>query len=261
MLDILGGAAAGAAALGLSLRYNWWRAPRRGVPLLMYHHVTNELNGTGLAKLRVTPKSFARQLDWLKAHGFQAVGLSRALSPDPPDKPVVITFDDGYANFYEEAWPLLRERGMQATVFIVTGGVDGTNQWDLEKGEPLEPLLSRDQVLELAAQGIEFGGHSHNHRDLTKLDDRGLMREITGCQKMLSDLLGHPARCFSYPFGLFNPKVQQATERAGFTMACTTRPGKVLDSTDRLGLPRIIVKRSDDMLDFRLKISRTRSRL
>ena len=89
MLDILGGAAAGAAALGLSLRYNWWRAPRRGVPLLMYHHVTNELNGTGLAKLRVTPKSFARQLDWLQSRGFQAVGLSRALGPSPPDKPVV----------------------------------------------------------------------------------------------------------------------------------------------------------------------------
>lgn len=261
MLDIVSGAVAGAAAVGLSLRYNWWRLPRRGVPLLMYHHITNELNGTGLAKLRVSPRSFARQLDWLLDHGFQAVRLSRALSPDAPEKPVVLTFDDGYANFYEDAWPLLRERGMKATVFIVTGGVDGTNQWDQEKGEPLESLLSRSQILELASQGVEFGGHSHHHRDLTSLDDRGLMREITGCQKMLTDLLGQPARCFSYPFGHYNPKVQEATVRAGFTMACTTRPGKVVRSTDRLELPRIIVKRSDNVLDFRLKMSRTRSRL
>jgi peptidoglycan/xylan/chitin deacetylase (PgdA/CDA1 family) len=261
MLDVLGGAAAGAAAIGLSLRYNWWRVPRKGVPLLMYHHVTNELNGTALAKLRVSPKSFARQLDWLLDHGYQAVSLSQALSPDRPAKPVVLTFDDGYANFYEEAWPLIRERGMKATVFIVTGVVDGTNQWDLEKGEPLESLLSRAQVLELASQGVEFGGHSHNHRDLTSLDDRGLMREITGCQKVLSDLLGQPARSFSYPFGHFNAKVQEATVRAGFTMACTTRPGKVAGSTDRLEMPRIIVKRSDNLLDFRLKMSRTRSRL
>ncbi len=261
MLELLGGAVAGAAAIGLSLRYNWWRVPRKGVPLLMYHHVTDELNGTGLAKLRVTPRSFARQLDWLQDHGYQAVSLSRALSPNPPAKPVVLTFDDGYANFYEEAWPLIRERGMQATVFIVTGSVDGTNRWDLDKGEPQESLLSREQVLELASQGVEFGGHSHNHQDLTNLDDRGLMREITGCQKALSDLLSQPARSFSYPFGHNNQKVQEATERAGFTMACTTRPGKVAGSTNRLQLPRIIVKRSDNMLDFRLKMSRTRSRL
>jgi len=261
MLDWLGGAAAGAAALGLSLRYNWWRATRSGVPLLMYHHVTDQLNGTGLAKLRVMPKRFARQLDWLVDHGYEAVSLSRSLGPNPPAKPVVLTFDDGYANFYDEAWPLLRQRGMQATVFLVTGQLDGMNNWDQDKGEPLEELLTRPQVRELATQGVEFGGHSHNHYDLTSLDDRKLMREITGCQKVLSDLLGHPARSFSYPYGLHNTKVQEATVRAGFTMACTTRPGKVAGSTDRLLLPRIIVKRSDNMLDFRLKMSRTRSRL
>jgi peptidoglycan/xylan/chitin deacetylase (PgdA/CDA1 family) len=261
MLEWVGGAVAGAAALGLSLRYNWWRSSRPGVPLLMYHHITDQLNGTGLAKLRVAPKSFARQLDWLIDHEYEAVTMSRALSANPPAKPVVLTFDDGYANFYDEAWPLLRERGMQAMVFLVTGQLDGMNNWDKEKGEPLEDLLSRAQVRELSAQGVEFGGHSHNHCDLTALDDRKLMREITGCQKVLTDLLGRPARSFSYPYGLFNQRVQEATVRAGFTMACTTRPGKVVDSTDRLKLPRIIVKRSDNMLDFRLKMSRTRSRV
>jgi len=261
MLDWLGGAAAGLAALGFSLRYNWWRAPRRGVPLLMYHHITDNLNGSSLAKLRVAPRRFARQLDWLLDHGYQAATLSHALSPDPPVKPVAITFDDGYADFYDQAWPLLQERSMAATVFLVTGGVDGLNKWDRDKGEPEEPLLSRAQILELAAQGVEFGGHSHNHHDLTALDDRRLMREITGCQKALTDLLGKPARVFSYPYGLFNDQVRQATSRAGFTMACTTRPGMIVRATDRLCLPRIIVKRSDDMLDFRLKMSRARSRL
>ncbi len=261
MLEWIGGTAAGLAAVGVSLRYNWWRPPRRGVPVLMYHHVTDQLNGTGLPKLRVSPRRFARQLDWLRDHGFQAVSMSRALGPDPPPKPVVLTFDDGYANFYHEAWPLLAERGMTATVFLVTGAVDGVNRWDREKNEPEERLLTREQILELAAKGVEFGGHSHNHRDLTQLDDRGLIREITGCQKALTDILGRPARSFSYPYGLYNPKVQEATSRAGFTMACTTRPGKVARSSDRLCLPRIIVKRSDNLLDFRLKMSRTRSRL
>lgn len=261
MLEWLGGTVAGATALGLSLRYNWWRIPRQGAPLLMYHHITDELNGTGLAKLRVSPKRFARQLDWLLDHGYDVVTMSQALGPNSSAKPVVLTFDDGYANFYDEAWPIINERGVGATVFLVTGQVGGVNHWDRDKDEPQEELLTRAQILELAYKGVEFGGHSHHHQDLTTLDDRQLMREITGCQKVLTDLLGHPARSFSYPFGLYNPKVQQATVGAGFTMACTTRPGKVVVSSDRLELPRIIVKRSDNMLDFRLKMSRARSRL
>jgi peptidoglycan/xylan/chitin deacetylase (PgdA/CDA1 family) len=147
---------------------------------------------------------------------------------------------------------------MTATVFLVSGLE--ANAWDREKGEPPEQLLSREQVLQLQEQGVEMGGHSHGHRDLTSLDPRSLMVEITGCQKALTDLLGRPARVFSYPYGRHDQRVAEAVAQAGFTAACTTRPGMLNDQTPALALPRIIVKRSDDRLDFALKLTRARSR-
>lgn len=264
MIDWLASGIGGAAimaGLGLSARFNWWRPKKKGVPVLMYHHITDVLGGTPLPKLRVTPKAFAAQLDFLQKHGYHTITLSQAMAPNPPKKSVVISFDDGYQNFYTEAWPLLKKRDMTATVFLVTGALDGDNYWDLPKGEPLERVLTRTQVKELDAAGIEFGGHSHHHQDLTQLDERGLRREITGCQKVLSDLLGRSCRVFSYPYGLHNESAREAVARAGFTASCVTQPGVINGNTDPMTVPRIIIKRSDNLMDLRLKLTRGKSRL
>lgn len=264
MIETIAGIAAGAAglgALGFSARYTWWRRSLPGLPVLMYHHITNELNGTRFPKLRISTEAFARQLDTLQRLGYQTVTLGQAIRRGAPPNGVVLTFDDGFRNFYTHAWPLLKHRGMVATVFLVTNTLDGINTWDLVKGEPEERIMSRDEVRELAAQGVEFGGHTHTHMNLTTLDDRGLIREITGCQKVLSDLFGASSRVFSYPYGLWNKKVAQAVERAGFDAACVTQPGKLDNATPAYCVPRIIVKRSDNLLDFRLKLARARSRL
>jgi peptidoglycan/xylan/chitin deacetylase (PgdA/CDA1 family) len=256
---VAGGAAL--AGLGFSLRYTWWRPKKPGIPILAYHHVTEGLNRAGLSKLRVTPKNFGRQLDMLNRLGYQSVTLSAALSPRCPPKPVVITFDDGYADFFDQAWPRLRSRGMTATVFLVTGLLDGYNEWDREKGEPQEMMLSRSLVRELAGRGVEFGGHSHTHQDLTRLNSKGLMREVVGCQKVLTDILGQPARVFSYPYGIYNQRVIESVHQAGFTAACTIQPGMLHRGVDHKLLPRIAIKRNDGRLDLHLKLSRTRSTL
>lgn len=246
------------AAAGFSARYNWWRPRRRGVPVLMYHHVGDPPPGAGLPQLWVEPGRFARQLDMLAEGGWRTITLSQAVTQQRPGRAVAITFDDGYADFYESAWPLLKERGMTATVFLVTGLLGGDNQWDRDK-EPPAPLLGREQVLELSAAGVEFGGHGHRHLDLSTLDRRGLVHEVTGCQKALSDLLGRPGRSFAYAYGKHSPDARRAVAEAGFTAACTTRPGKLEPDIDPMLLPRIIVKRRDGGLDFRLKLSRCRS--
>ncbi|ADK84085.1 polysaccharide deacetylase [Desulfarculus baarsii DSM 2075] len=250
-----------AAAAGLSARYNWWRPRRPGLPVLMYHHVTDELNNTPLPKLRVTTKAFAAQLDLLRAKGYQTVSLAQAMAPDAPANGVVLSFDDGYEDFYSQAWPLLRQRGMSATVFLVAGAIGGDNFWDRPKGEPREPLMDAARIRELAAAGVEFGGHGFGHVAMAGLSQADLARETIGCQEALGAILGQPCRVFSYPYGLYDAPAARAVGQAGFTVACTTRPGMLGPGVDPLAAPRIIVKRSDNLLDLRLKLTRGQSRL
>lgn len=253
-------AGAALAALGLSARFHWWRPRQSGAPILMYHSISDDLRGTPLPKLKVSPRAFARQLDALARWGYQAVTLSQALGPDCPPRPAVLTFDDGFVDFYTTAWPLLRQRGMTATVFLVTDQMGGHNAWDLAKGLPQEDLLSAAQVRELAGQGVEFGGHGHHHRDLTGLGDDELAAELSDCRRILTELLGRPPAVFAYPYGLHDQRVRAAVAAAGFRVACTTQPGLLQPAHDPLALGRIMVKRSDTGLDFALKLTRTRSR-
>lgn len=253
-------AAAGLAGAGFSARWHWWRPARRGAPVLMYHQIREDLENTPLPKLRVRPGRFAAQLDALARRGYSMVSLSQALGPDAPAKAAVLTFDDAYQDFYDTAWPMLKERGMGATVFVVTGQIGGTNAWDQGKGIPSAPLMDAGRIKELAAQGVEFGGHGHQHADLTSLSDEALADDLSACRTTLTGLLGAGPSVFSYPYGRFDDRVKQAVRAAGFKAACSTRPALFTQASDPLALGRIIVKRSDTALDFSLKLTRTISR-
>ncbi|MCB2194096.1 MAG: polysaccharide deacetylase family protein [Deltaproteobacteria bacterium] len=251
-------AALGAAAF--SARYHWWRSRLAGAPVLMYHQIVKQLDGTPLPKLRVPPTAFARQLDTMARQGFKVMNLSGALQAEPGTKAAVLTFDDAFLDFFTHAWPIIKQRGMGATVFLVTSQIGGTNAWDQGKDIPEVPLMDAQQIKDLAAQGVEFGGHGHAHRDLTALSPEELAQDLKACQDTLSELLGKPARTFAYPYGLCNDEVKRAVAQAGFSAACSTRPGMLTLGGDPLAIPRIIVKRSDQALDFSLKLSRTKSR-
>lgn len=251
---------AGLGALAFSARYHWWRSRQPGAPVLMYHQIVQELDGTPLPKLRVPPRAFAKQLDAMARRGYEVTSLKAALEAGEGAKTAVLTFDDAFQDFAANAWPLIQARGMGATVFVVTGQIGGSNVWDQGKGIPSAPLLDAGQIKELAAQGVEFGGHGHQHRDLTSLSPDELARDLAACQEALSELLGKPVRSFAYPYGLFNDRVKLAVARAGFSAACSTRPGMLAAGADPLAIPRIIVKRSDQSLDFSLKLTRTKSR-
>lgn len=251
---------AGLGAAAFSARFHWWRRRLAGAPVLMYHQIVRELEGTSLPKLRVPPKTFANQLDAMARRGFRVTGLESALEAQDGAKTAVLTFDDAFQDFATNAWPLIKARGMGATVFVVTGQIGGGNAWDAGKDIPLVPLLDAEQITRLAAEGVEFGGHGHAHRDLTSLSPQELADDLNACRETLAGLLGRPAHTFAYPYGLFNDKVKQAVAEAGFSAACSTRPGMLDASSDPLAIGRIIVKRSDGAIDFALKLSRAKSR-
>ncbi len=159
--------------------------------------------------------------------GFRGVSLREALSYREshnswPERSVALTFDDGFANFYEEAMPTLVRRGFTATVFVISGHVGGRNDWE----QPPERLGSRamldwSQIVETAAAGIEIGAHTRRHRDLRRLSTPEAKEEICGSRAEIEDRLGQPVESFAYPYGHVTSE-SRSIVRQEFKTACTT---------------------------------------
>ena len=247
-------------ALGLSLRFTWWRPRRPGTPILMYHQVAPHRPGSRLNRWRVPPERFERHLRVLAARGYQGVALRDLLQePRAPGRRAVLTFDDGYAALVREALPCLLAHGFSATVFAVSGKLGGTNDWDAER--PGEALASAEDLRVLADAGFEIGSHGATHRALTELSDEELERETAGSRADLERLVGGAVVSFCYPYGNFDGRVVEAVRRAGYRVATVIRGGISPDLSDPLRLRRIAVRGTDTMLDFHLALTRGRSRL
>jgi peptidoglycan/xylan/chitin deacetylase (PgdA/CDA1 family) len=233
------------------------------VPILMYHSI-NERPPATTAGLAVGPAAFADQMDLLKDRGFtpltltEMIAVSRALAHGAKrkiaaEKPVVITFDDGYADFHERALPILERHGFPATVFLTTGWMRDAGQ--NAAGLPLDRTLSWLQVEEAAAAGIEFGGHSHSHPQLDQLPDRTLRDELVRNKKLVEDRLGTPVRAMAYPFGYSSARVRREVGRAGYASACAVANDLAADRHDVLALPRLTVRATMSLGAFERAIS------
>lgn len=256
----LAAASAAAAGLGFSLRFTWWRPRRPGVPILMYHQVAAHRPGSPLNKWRVTPERFAAHLRLLASGGWRGVSLRDWLeTPEPPGRRVVITFDDGFAALVPNALPLLREHGFSATVFVVAGKLGGENDWDGER--PGDALLDAAGVRALAEAGLEIGSHGATHRALPECDDARLREEVAGSKALLEGVTGGPVVSFCYPYGACDDRAAAAVRDAGYRAATVIRGGIARDLSDPHRLKRVAVRGTDTLLDFRLALTRGRSRL
>ena len=230
------------------------------LPVLMYHHV-GPLKPGPYPELTVSPRRFDRQIRWLARRGF--VGIRPAdwvewlrTGKGLPAKPVLLTFDDGYADLAEYALPVLRRYGFSAVVFVVTGLSGATNAWDEVNGGATQRLLSAEQIGYWAAQGIDFGSHTRTHTDLTTLTADQLAQEITGSRDDLTNLLGSPVTSFAYPYGAFNPAAYECA-RGAYPLtfrADETTPGINYLCTDPHGLQRTMVQPNDSLLDLECRI-------
>ncbi|MCG0238166.1 MAG: polysaccharide deacetylase family protein [Firmicutes bacterium] len=177
-------------------------------------------------------------MDYLARAGYNTVTLAQLYrhltSGEPlPEKPVVITFDDGYASFYEHAFPRLRERGFVATLFVITDKV-GTPRY-----------VTWEQVREMAAAGIEIGSHTATHPDLRELEASQLEHEVSGSRKTLEEQVGVPVLFFCYPGGYYDEAALAAVQTAGYLGAVTTVFGAAAPGDDPLQWPRVPVSRGD----------------
>ena len=224
------------------------------VPILMYHLVTPNPDER-FAKYSVSASAFARQMDWLARRGYRSVSLD-ALAPGDgggqslPERPVVITFDDGFRDCAEHAAPVLAARGFSAIFFLVAGLVGATSRWlEQERGLDL-PLLDWPTARALEQGGFQCGAHGLTHLRLASASRADCARELGESKRLLEEQLGHSVHHLAYPFGSFDADVQQMARDAGYRSACSVRIGLSSADDDRYALHRVPVLGSDTLSDF-----------
>jgi len=210
----------------------------------MYHSIAKE-GSPQTSAWRVTPERFEQQLAWLRDTDHRSLKLAeirRLLQGEPLSAPrtVLLTFDDGYLDFHETAFPLLQRYGFNAVVSAVTSRVGATSSWDRALGNEV-PLMTWEQLSEISDHGIEIGSHSHEHRHLAELADTETLEQFTKSQQLLTTRLGRPAQAVAYPFGSHNDKVQDLAARAGLHLGFGTDPGRVSAESQNRALERFTV--------------------
>lgn len=232
-------------------------AARERMPILAYHRVAVDAPAR-LSRYAIAADQFEAQLRWLRDYGF--AGVSLQMFEDAvwqgaplPERPVMITFDDGYGDNRTAALPLLRKYGLPATIFLVTDHVGGRAEWDAAYG-PTAALLDWDEIRHMAGQDIGFGAHSAAHLPLTGLAPAELVADAGRARKAIEDVLGTACTAFAYPYGEHDEPVSRAMLDGGYALGFTCEP-KVWERSDKvMRIPRIEIFSDMDMTAFAARI-------
>jgi peptidoglycan/xylan/chitin deacetylase (PgdA/CDA1 family) len=216
------------------------------IPILMYHSIA-ERAAPRFRQFVVPPAEFADQMAVLCDEGYSALTTTQLVDhlvmgePLPP-KPVVVTFDDGFADFSSAAMPILDRYGVTATLYVATDYLDGTSRWLAHEGEADRPMLSWAELADVAAAGIEIGGHTASHPRLDRLAPRAAAVDIRRGKRAIEDQLGRPCNSFAYPYGAWIDSVRRSVIKLGFTSACAVTYQFSSPASDRFTLARLIVR-------------------
>lgn len=207
------------------------------VPILMYHSIDYEKDN----ELRIPKEKFREQMQYLKDDGFNPISLEQLYSnivfgTELPEKPIVLTFDDGYSDNYNNAYPVLKEFGFKAAIFVITGCIGSG------------PYLNSDQLKELDKNGIEIFPHTVTHKKkLNELSVDEQKVEILDSKVTLESLLGRQKDYFAYPYGGYNNDTIKLLQETGYKMAVTTETGLADKSDGIYKLKRIYISNNYSM--------------
>lgn len=231
------------------------------LPVLLYHHVGPQYPGT-IPGLTVSAERFEQHVRWLARRGYKGICPAdwlrwRNEGKGLPDKPILFTFDDAYADLIQYALPVLQRYNFGAAVYVVTELLGGTNTWDEARGIGTLQLMTAEQIRFWNSHGIEFGAHSRTHADLTRLSANELVEEVIGSGKDLDALLGSKTVSFAYPYGFHNQTVDDCV-RSAFDLAFIAddrNEGFNHLQTDPRLLLRTMVQSNDSLLaiEFRAR--------
>lgn len=167
-----------------------------------------------------------------------------------PESAVVLTFDDGFADFNKVALPVLQRYGLLATLYISTAYVNGTSRFLQREQETDRLMLTWEQLIDISASGIECGAHGHRHLQLDVVPAAIARAEITHSKEVLEEKLNQTITSFAYPYGYYRPAVQQLVREAGYLSACAVRYAMSSPTDDLFALSRLIVPGDTNLQQF-----------
>jgi len=235
------------------------------ISILLYHQVGTFKSVRRHRANYCDRRRFTHQMALLARLGYRVLDLDTALDCLAGEQPtpapaVVLTFDDGYESFAEQALPVLQDHGFPATVYAVSGWLGRRAEWfGADPGRPIPDLMTAQQLREVHAAGITIGSHTATHARLHQADDARLRQELHDSKAALEDVLGEEIRHLSYPYSSFDRAAVRAAANAGYASATTRLRGAATNADHPLALPRQAVAFSDHLLGFWWRLARAQA--
>ena len=230
------------------------------IPVIMYHRVINNPENEGVYGTYIYEDMFKKHLQYLKDKNYTVITFKDLDKIgwrnrfEKGKKYIILTFDDGYKDNYELAFPILKEFGFKATIFLM--GSSTYNEWDVKAGGEKEfPLMSVEMIKEMQDYGIEFGAHTFNHPKINTLSNEEIEHQIVDVKKPLEEKIGKEIITFAYPYGILNDYAKEMAKKADYTFALATDSGSVCLSDDLYQIRRIAIFPNTNLFSFKRKVA------
>lgn len=217
-----------------------------GIPVLYYHSVTDEATDDENEKeLRVPVAKFKEQMKYLKDNNYYTLSMDEFYGyvkngDKVPEKSVLITFDDGFKNNYDNAFPIMKEYGLKGSVFVITSMVDKVGLY-----------MTSDEISAISKDGfIDVESHTVGHEKLSQISKEDTMKTLKDSKVFLEKYSGKKVDTIAYPFGIYDEATINSVKEAGYTMGFTTEMGWAKPKSDLYRIPRVYVNAKKDMNTF-----------
>lgn len=222
-----------------------------GIPVLYYHSVLPDSEVATRNEVTISPENLKKQLSLVKELGYTTLTMSELNdyiinSKEVPKKSILITFDDGYADNYVHAFPILKELDMKATIFVISSGIDGGY------------YMSSDQLKDMIKHGIDIESHTVNHVHLNTLSYEEQLKELKDSKAAIEKVTNKEVLSIAFPFGDFNDDTLKAATNAGYSVAFTTNRGLANRTDNKVALDRIYVSSEYSLETFKDRLLNTK---